>query len=447
MTRHRDSGFTLIEVLVAIAIVGFALLSLLPLLRVGLRSTRLAGDFTTAAFLGRQELDEIRARAQARDFIDDNLNATPEASDGNGVHDAGEAFETGFFFLAVNPAGLPLAPTVQPPAVTLQAGSRRDGDGLGYFDLTPTVKKGAITQFRVLDPFAVTPQTYTIRIVVDAAGAGVDFITGGSLPLVLDEDFVVIGRDLSGNQLMLEGRFNEPFPLISDPNGADLNIGFTLMENTSPAFDEGADALDNDADGATDEVDEQVNDRYFTGESIQIHLVMVESAWYARWASRYDYSEDREIPELGIGLDGILTDVNPGAPVDIVEDTGLDLVPNFFDRNFDGDHDPGEELGETGFRENTLDDPHGDDGQAVDNDADLAFDEDPVDGVDNDADGAIDEDPPEWDAATGHGTENDGIINALPEEEIQRITVTVVWREGGTDREATFSTYIANPYL
>lgn len=477
MNRGSRRGFTLVEVLVAIGIVGFGLLSLLTLLPVGLRSTRLAGDFTTAAFLGRQELEELRSRAQIRDFIDDNLNGAVDATDGNGVQDAGEPFESGFFLWELNPAAIPIAVNTQPPAGPLQARTQRDNDGLGYFDLGLSLKKGRITSFRVLDSQAVVPQTYIIRIVVDdnldqapaAAGGGQDFVTGG----ITNADFVVIGRNQAGNLRVLEGRFDEPFPLPGDPLGEDLNIAFTLEENLSPVFDEGADGLDNDGngnpaaascavdpncdafDGTADatvngDVAEGSNDRFFTGETIEIHLVTVENAWYAYWIMRYDYSEDRELPERDIGVDGMLTDVDPNTGgVQTVEDTGLDLVPNFFDENFDGVQAPTESPGETGFRTNTFDDPHGDDGLAVDNDTvpDGLFNEDPLDGTDNDYDGVIDEDPAEWDPLTGRGTENDGIVNALPENEIQRVTVTVVWREGGLNREARFSTYIANPYL
>lgn len=455
MQAGRRHGFTLIEVLVAIGIVGFGLLSLLTLLPVGLRSTRLAGDFTNAAFLGRQALDQIRARAQISDFIDDNLDVTADTTDGNGRQDSGEPTESGFFLEEAAPAGT-ITWTQTPPPGVLQADTVRDNDALGYFDLPHTVKKGAIRNFRVLDPLAVTPQTYTIRFLSPPSGAGVEFVTAGA---TLTEDFIVIGHDADGSLRVLEGNYDVPFPLAGDTRGDTLNIEFTIVTNTAAAFDQGADGLDNDGDGdpaaascaadlLCDEADEGVNDEFLVGETIEVTVATIENAWYAYWASRYDVSEDRELPEFGVDVDGVLTDLDTvAAGVQTVEDTGLDMVPNFFDKNYDSVQNFDEGAGETGYSAASLQDPHGDDGVARDNDVDTLFNEDPVDGRDNDYDGLIDEDPAEWDPVTGAGTENDGILNALPENEIQRVTVTVVWREGGVSREARFSTMIANPYL
>jgi len=63
----RRQGFTLIEVLIAMAVIGVGLIALVTLFPVGLRSSRLAGDFTAASFIAQQALDNIRASAQVYD--------------------------------------------------------------------------------------------------------------------------------------------------------------------------------------------------------------------------------------------------------------------------------------------------------------------------------------------------------------------------------------------
>ena len=347
--RRTPHGFTLLEVLVAIGLVGFSLLSLLTLLPVGLRSTGLASDVTAAAFLGQEELSRSRANATVLD-----------------VHDATGQAESSFDL----------------------AGGDRDNDGFGYFDLPFTVKKGRITNFRVSNPSAIVDQT--IRIAFTSGGTTAAFnITG----LTKAGGALVPGTGSVGTQY----------------TSTDGQISFLIEDNASPPFDDG------------------VNDTFLTNELIEIRLVTIENAWYAYWASRYDYSEDREFPELGIPVDGIPSgvDVNKAVPTGFPnptddEDTGLDLVPNFWEVNgIIGFQSGIDRPGETGYDGVTLTDPHGDD--APNN-------------------------PGLGDALTGRATEGNGQIDAFPDAEIQRVTVRVVWREGGTDREERFSAYVANQF-
>ncbi|MFN3477450.1 MAG: prepilin-type N-terminal cleavage/methylation domain-containing protein [Candidatus Methylomirabilales bacterium] len=59
--RHPTSntGFTLLEVVVAIALLGIVLATALELLAVGLRSVKASGDSTQAVLLARRKLDEL----------------------------------------------------------------------------------------------------------------------------------------------------------------------------------------------------------------------------------------------------------------------------------------------------------------------------------------------------------------------------------------------------
>jgi len=58
-TRRPDGGFTLLEVVVAIAILGAVLGTGLELLAISLRSAKTSGDYTQAVLLARWKLDEI----------------------------------------------------------------------------------------------------------------------------------------------------------------------------------------------------------------------------------------------------------------------------------------------------------------------------------------------------------------------------------------------------
>lgn len=57
--RAQNTGFTLIEVLVAISILAIALTVILQLFSGGLRSNRLAEDYNRAVFHARQKMEEV----------------------------------------------------------------------------------------------------------------------------------------------------------------------------------------------------------------------------------------------------------------------------------------------------------------------------------------------------------------------------------------------------
>jgi general secretion pathway protein I len=61
----RTQGFTLLEVVVAIALLGLGLTAALELLGVGLRATRASGEVTRAAILARRTLDTFALRPLA----------------------------------------------------------------------------------------------------------------------------------------------------------------------------------------------------------------------------------------------------------------------------------------------------------------------------------------------------------------------------------------------
>ena len=54
----RSRGFSLLEVMVALAILGIALVAIFQLFSVNLRSTQKAEDYTKAIFYARSMLDE-----------------------------------------------------------------------------------------------------------------------------------------------------------------------------------------------------------------------------------------------------------------------------------------------------------------------------------------------------------------------------------------------------
>ena len=64
---HRSSGFSLLEVMVALAILGIALVAIFQLFSINLRSTQKAEDYTKAIFYARSMLDEAYSFADPSD--------------------------------------------------------------------------------------------------------------------------------------------------------------------------------------------------------------------------------------------------------------------------------------------------------------------------------------------------------------------------------------------
>lgn len=69
---HQSNGFSLLEVMVALAILGIALVAIFQLFSLNLRSTQKAEDYTMAIFYARSMLDE------AYSFVDPSDESTSE---------------------------------------------------------------------------------------------------------------------------------------------------------------------------------------------------------------------------------------------------------------------------------------------------------------------------------------------------------------------------------
>jgi prepilin-type N-terminal cleavage/methylation domain-containing protein len=76
--RRGSGGFSLIEVIVALAILGIALVSLVELFSVSLRSTKKSADYTTALIYARSIMEEAYA--------------APSPEDMGGTFDLGEGY-------------------------------------------------------------------------------------------------------------------------------------------------------------------------------------------------------------------------------------------------------------------------------------------------------------------------------------------------------------------
>jgi prepilin-type N-terminal cleavage/methylation domain-containing protein len=68
--RRGSGGFSLIEVIVALAILGIALVSLVELFSVSLRSTKKSADYTTALIYARSIMEEAYAAPSPEDMGD-----------------------------------------------------------------------------------------------------------------------------------------------------------------------------------------------------------------------------------------------------------------------------------------------------------------------------------------------------------------------------------------
>lgn len=59
--RRKSDGFSLLEVIIALALLGIALVSLVELFSISLRSTRKSSEYTTALIYARSLMDEAYA--------------------------------------------------------------------------------------------------------------------------------------------------------------------------------------------------------------------------------------------------------------------------------------------------------------------------------------------------------------------------------------------------
>ncbi len=56
----RQAGFTLLEVMVAVIVLGFGLLAIMHLFPIGLRASKISQDTTVASFLAQAKIEELR---------------------------------------------------------------------------------------------------------------------------------------------------------------------------------------------------------------------------------------------------------------------------------------------------------------------------------------------------------------------------------------------------
>ena len=84
--QRKSDGFSLIEVLVALAILGIAIVSLMQLFSSSLRTTKKSGDYTIALIHARSLMDEAYATQSIDDIegsfdFDDGYTATREVTE------------------------------------------------------------------------------------------------------------------------------------------------------------------------------------------------------------------------------------------------------------------------------------------------------------------------------------------------------------------------------
>ena len=294
-----NKGFTLIEVLIAMAVIGVGLIALVTLFPLALESSRLAGDFTTASFVAQQALDNIRATAQVYDPADQSFDDP-------------------------------------------------NGNGLGYYELPVSAAKGTLLDDVVHFPNP-PQQSQWWKIWFD--------------PLLPADQFRV----------------------ISSINGTQTNTGFADVISIYQS--------DNN------DIRFALTGNYEDGDEMIINIEMHAGNPYYWYAVRAPVTED----------------VNLNGTLDGDEDTGLDLIPDYWDKNNNGSYEAGLDIvGETGFTGSN--DPHGDNMYISTN------------------------------MVNPKGKEGNGLIDAFDDDDIQKVTVIVGWREGGKDRIATFSTAIPNQF-
>lgn len=96
--RLRSEGFSLVEVLVALAILGIAIVSLMQLFSSSLRTTKKSGDYTIALIHARSLMAEAYATPSIDDIdgsfeFDDGYTATREVTEAPPPAEAAEGEE------------------------------------------------------------------------------------------------------------------------------------------------------------------------------------------------------------------------------------------------------------------------------------------------------------------------------------------------------------------
>lgn len=80
-TPRRTGGFTLLEVIVAVAILGVSMISLLRAQQDALRATAYARDLTTAAFLAEDKLIDIEWKMRKEGWVESDVTFEGDFSD------------------------------------------------------------------------------------------------------------------------------------------------------------------------------------------------------------------------------------------------------------------------------------------------------------------------------------------------------------------------------
>jgi len=78
ITRHDEKGMTLVEIMVAMIILGIAISWLAPLMIIAMRSNRVGGDMTEATIMAQDKLEELRSSSYA------SMLANPAGQDTTG---------------------------------------------------------------------------------------------------------------------------------------------------------------------------------------------------------------------------------------------------------------------------------------------------------------------------------------------------------------------------
>ena len=96
---HKKNGFTLIEILIALLILGIGLVSVLAYLPVALDASKKAADLTTAALIAKKYVEEIKSASF------DDISAA-DAYDTSGVYMADTDFTDFSYMITVSNPGV-----------------------------------------------------------------------------------------------------------------------------------------------------------------------------------------------------------------------------------------------------------------------------------------------------------------------------------------------------